>query len=310
MNFKSNMGFLKQVHQGKNNYWRWLLVLVVLLSPYLYGLYEYIFNYYEQLKAVDRLKNYKGNNNYLLLENLKYYFILLPLLFLAVKFIHKRNIKTLFTAYKNVRFKRVFFSFITFGLFIFLFKLIEYSVLPQKLIFQFDKERFFQLLAIVIFLVPIKIIFQETFFRGYLMQGIGLITNSKWMTIAFTTLIFGGVFSLAAASDSLRFNLLLFYLMTDIFLGIIVLMDEGNELTIGIEWMNNFFVYVIVTGEWMAFKTDSFFYNPASEPNYFFSLYLLVFLVHPLYLLFLSKVFGWKNWKEKLFGEIKKNEKY
>lgn len=303
------MGFLKQVYQGKNDYWRWLIVLVVILSPYFFDLFEYLFNYKEQLAVVNQLKEYKGNSNFLLANSLVGYVFLLVLLFLAIKFIHKIKIKTLFTANKHIDFKKILLGFFTFGIFITAVVLAEYFLTSQNLVFQYKREAFFQLLAIALFLIPIKVIFQETFFRGYLIQGIGLVSNSRWMSIAFTALIFGGIFSLRAETDTLDFNLLFFYLISDIFLGIIVLMDEGNELTIGIQWMSNFIPYVIITSEWMVFKTDALFYDPSKEPNYLFSLYVIIFLVYPLYLLFLARIYGWKNWLEKLFGKIRDSKK-
>lgn len=298
------MNYIQQAYKGKNSWWRWFVVLLVLLSPYLFGLYEYFFEYDKQLKGIESLKNYSGNTSDLILKPLTPYLFYLPLLFLGVKFIHKRSMLSVINSVKNIRFQRVFFAFVSLGVLLILLFVLEYYLYPERFVYQFKQKEFLTLLAIVFFLSPIKVAFQEIFFRGYLMQGLARLLGSKWLAILFVAILFGVFFSLHAQSDYLEFNLLFFYIMTDVFLGVIVLMDEGVELAIGMNWVNNILAFTLVSYEWMILKTDSLFVDLSSVPNYIFQLYIPVFLLYPLYIFILSKTYGWKQWKEKLFTKV------
>mgnify|MGYP006237458257 CR=1 FL=1 len=46
--------------------------------------------------------------------------------------------------------------------------------------------------------------------------------------------------------------------------------------------------------------------NSGVEPSVSIEMFLPVFVLYPLMLVLFSKKYGWKNWKEKLFGRIEK----
>jgi membrane protease YdiL (CAAX protease family) len=97
--------------------------------------------------------------------------------------------------------------------------------------------------------------------------------------------------------------LLIYYVGTGLFLGVITLMDEGLELALGFHAANNLVGALLVTSDWSAFQTDSIF-KDRSSPSAGFDVLLPVFIVFPLILFIFSKKYNWSNWKEKLAGTI------
>jgi len=94
--------------------------------------------------------------------------------------------------------------------------------------------------------------------------------------------------------------LLVFYISTGIFFGILTQMDDGLELGMGYHAVNNIFASIILTNNWQAFQTDALFVD-YSAPSFGPELYLTLLVLQPLLLILFAKIYKWKNWKEKLF---------
>ncbi|MNX52222.1 hypothetical protein D3C86_828990 [compost metagenome] len=97
--------------------------------------------------------------------------------------------------------------------------------------------------------------------------------------------------------------ILIYYIGTGLFLGIITLMDEGMELALGFHAANNLVSALLVTSDWSAFQTHSFF-KDVSDPSASFDVLLPVFIIFPILLKIYSSKYNWNNWKEKLTGKI------
>jgi hypothetical protein len=80
-------------------------------------------------------------------------------------------------------------------------------------------------------------------------------------------------------------------------------MDEGMELSLGFHAANNLIGALLITSDWSVFQTHSIF-KDMSEPSAGFDVILPIVVVYPILLLIFSKKYGWKNWKEKLMGNI------
>jgi membrane protease YdiL (CAAX protease family) len=253
---------------------------------------------------------------------------------------------------------------------------VDYFSNPEHYQDNFNLQPFLILCVIAVILVPLQTSFEEYFFRGYLMQGIGVWSENKrfpfvfcYLVIAITSYIlltkyFGlgillkllliiikiGIFFflnsdfflntfieskwynvfyklLNRASTPLLFTsasfgllhianpeieklgyiLLVYYIGTGLFLGIITLMDDGLELALGFHLANNLFTALLVTADWTAFQTHSIF-KDISEPTEagFIDVFLPVFFIFPFVLFVFAKKYKWTNWKEKLFGKVEK----
>jgi membrane protease YdiL (CAAX protease family) len=162
-------------------------------------------------------------------------------------------------------------------------------------------ETFLPLLLISLFLVPLQTTCEEVLFRGYLFQGFGSIFKKGWFAVLITGLLFGLMHGANPEVEKLGYGILVYYIGTGLFLGILTLMDDGIELSMGYHAVNNVFATLIITNEWQAFQTDALFMDH-SKPTFGWDSLLTIFLIQPLLLLLFSKLYAWKNWKGKLLG--------
>ena len=97
--------------------------------------------------------------------------------------------------------------------------------------------------------------------------------------------------------------LLLYYVGTGFFLGIITLMDDGMELSLGFHAANNLIGCLLVTQDYSALQTPSIL-KDISEPSAGYDILLPVLIIFPILLFIFAKKYKWTNWKEKLTGKI------
>jgi membrane protease YdiL (CAAX protease family) len=74
------------------------------------------------------------------------------------------------------------------------------------------------------------------------MQGIGGMVNNKWVPLIITSLSFGLLHYWNPEVMKLGPVLLIHYVLTGLFFGIITLMDKGMELAIGFHAGNNMLI--------------------------------------------------------------------
>ena len=137
------------------------------------------------------------------------------------------------------------------------------------------------------------------------MQGIGIAVKNRWFPLIVTSLVFGLLHIANPEVEKLGYGILVYYIGTGFFLGIITLMDEGLELALGFHAANNLITALLVTANWTAFQTDSILID-VSTPALGADVYLPVFVIFPILIFIFSKKYGWTNWKEKLTGKIEK----
>ena len=118
-----------------------------------------------------------------------------------------------------------------------------------------------------------------------------------------TSLIFGLLHIANPEVEKMGYIILIYYIGTGFFLGILTLMDEGMELALGFHAANNLTAALLITSDWTVFQTHSIL-KDNSEPSAGFDVLLPVLIVFPILLFIFSKKYRWKNWKEKLTGNI------
>lgn len=224
-------------------------------------------------------------------------------LFFWVKFVHQQSLTSLTTSRKKIDWKRVFFSFFLWGIFLAGTVSFSYYSNPQNYVYNFKLVPFLIFFFLAIILIPLQTSFEEYFFRGYLMQGLGLATKSRWFPFVFTSVTFGLMHIANPEVGKMGYIILIYYIGTGFFLGILTLMDEGLELALGFHAANNLIGALLLTSDWSAFQTHSVFKDVA-EPSAGFDVILPVFIIFPILLFIFSKKYGWKNWQHKLFRKI------
>lgn len=220
-----------------------------------------------------------------------------------VKLVHPQSITSLTTSRKKVDWKRILFAFLVWGGITIVITGADILLSPEDYVFNFQPMPFFSLVAIGLLLIPFQTSFEEYLFRGHMMQGIGLMAGNRWMPLLVTSLLFGLMHLGNPEVEKLGSGILIFYIGTGLFLGIITLMDEGLELALGFHAANNLITALLVTADWTAFQTNSLF-KDVSAPELGWDVLIPVFVIYPALLYFFGKKYGWTNWKERLTGKV------
>ncbi|ARV06319.1 abortive phage infection protein [Polaribacter sp. SA4-10] len=308
------MNFIQQAFKGKNEWYHWVITLLLIffgwqvlgVLPLMTVAFMHSVDMGEFTKAsADSFMTLGINSNLFLFLMVLMFFLGLIFLFIGVKYVHKRAITSLVTSRKTIDWKRFWFGFITWGVLAFVMIVLGILLSPEDFIWNFKPVPFFTLVAISLLFLPFQTSFEELLFRGYFMQGLGTLAKNRWFPLIFTSVVFGLLHGANPEVEKLGYISMVFYIGTGLFYGITTLMDEGTELALGLHAINNIVAAFFVTTNWTVFQTDALFID-TSEPSVGWEMFFPVLVLYPLMLLFFSKKYGWKNWKEKLIGKIEK----
>jgi len=302
------MDFIAQAFKGKTNFYNYFFGVILAFIFQALGFIPLgIVKIYIDLdKHVSIAVNPGINNNmFFLLVVIIPSAMALWGLYLWITKIHKLPFLKVLTSRQRFDIKRVMYAFLILFITIIAFLIIDLVFNSSNYILNFKPLPFFFLLFISFILLPLQTSSEEVLFRGYLMQGFGVLTRSRLLALIFTSTIFGLLHFANPEVDKLGYILLLSYIGTGFFFGIVALMDEGIELTIGLHAANNIAVALFVTTNWSAFQTDALFVNIA-EPQIDWTYYVSLLVVYPIIILIFSKKYRWTGWKQKLMGNVKK----
>ncbi|TYB76397.1 CPBP family intramembrane glutamic endopeptidase [Bizionia myxarmorum] len=305
--------YISQAFKGLHEWWRYIIGTLAIVIAVVVG--QIPFTAAVFIKAVSNGDSIIGMNETdllsLLESNLNLFLMLLSFaagllgVFLVVKYLHEQSITSLTTARARIDWKRFWFAFILWGLVSTSFIFLDYYSSPENYVLNFKPVPFVILCFIAIVLIPIQTSFEEYLFRGYLMQGLGVITKTKWIPLLTTSLVFGLLHIANPEVKQLGYVVMVYYIGTGLFLGIITLMDDGLELALGFHAANNLFTALLVTADWTAFQTHSVLKDTSlPEAAGFMDVFMPVFIVFPILLFIFSKKYKWNNWQHRLLGTV------
>jgi len=225
-------------------------------------------------------------------------------IYFSVKKIHHIAFKMVLTARKKLDWQRFYYGFLLWFIISLLTLALDFGINPEHYVLNFKLLPFLILVLVSFLFIPFQTSFEEVLFRGYLMQGFGVLTRYKVVALVVTSIIFGLLHGANPEVAKLGNILLIYYVATGFLFGIITLMDDGLELTLGIHAANNIVAAIFVTTNWTVFQTDALFID-ISKPQVNWMMFVPIIVIYPLLLLLLSKKYGWTNWKQKLMGKVK-----
>lgn len=229
--------------------------------------------------------------------------VTLPFIYMVVTRLHKQSFTSLVCSRDKVDFKRILFSFLLWGGISTLMISVDYIMSPEVYEWNFKPIPFLVLFFISIVMIPIQTSVEEFLFRGYLIQGFGVLFKNRWSPLLITSGLFGLLHIWNPEIDKLGINLIWYYIFTGFFLGIITLMDEGIELALGFHAANNLFTALLVTASWTAFQTESLLIDNA-EPSLGKELIITLAVIYPLLTFIFAKKYKWKNWMGQLTNKF------
>lgn len=308
--------FLEQGIKPENKFWKYLIGSVFIITASFIGQIPF--------SAAVLLKNFQDKQGFptdsdaalkIFEPNLTLFLVMISFVFafagiyFVVKYLHNQSLLSVTTSRPKTDWKRISFSFIIWSV----FSIISFSILyfqsPEKFVWNFKLIPFLILVVIGTLLIPIQTSTEEYVFRGYLMQGFANLARNKWFPLLMTSVIFGSMHIVNPEVEKMGYVIMVYYIGTGLFLGVITLMDEGMELALGFHAANNLIGALLVTSDWSVFQTHSIF-KDMSEPSAGVDVILPVVIVYPILLFVFTKKYKWTNWKEKLTGTIdeKSNE--
>ena len=306
--------FIEQGFKTENPFWKYLLgsLAVILVSsigqmPWMLAIYIKTVIQDKKVFPTEESVMMRALDSNLTLFLLTLSFAIgLGTLFLVIKHFHNQTILSVTTSRPKIDWKRILFSFSLWTIFTIIITIISYYSAPELFVFNFKFIPFLILFAIATIMIPIQTSCEEYIFRGYLMQGFANLSKNKWFPLLTTSIIFGSMHLMNPEVTKMGYSIMIYYIGTGLFLGILTLMDEGLELSLGFHAANNLIGALLVTADWTVFQTNSILIDK-SEPEIFSGILLPVFIIYPILLIIFSKKYNWNNWTEKLTGEIQRN---
>jgi len=248
-----------------------------------------------------------GYNNAFLLANLLGFVGGFGFLWLVTKYIHgKSPVYDTITTRRPFDWSRYFYAA---GLWLLLTALMEvvfYLMNPGNYEFIFTLKPFLILLVIALIFLPIQTALEEWLMRGYVMQGVSLISKYRIIPLivstAFFALLHGANPEIAEYGVGIMMS---YYVGVGLFLGILTLMDDGLELAMGIHFTNNLYGAVAVTFPSSALSTDAIFQMKSMNAEAATAGWLVMAIIT---FFILNSKYKFMNWK-KVFGKVDLIEK-
>lgn len=306
------MNFLQTGYKGKNDGWMYVVMFVIVFITSIIGQLPITVVALAQVDGDIEKWQESGQNNFadIGIDSNLYLFLMLLTFIVAfvffvitLKFMHKKKLRWVVTSRDKIDWKRVGFGALVWGIIVVASMSIDLVLSPENYVWNFKPEKFFTLCLVALICIPIQTTLEEVLFRGYYFQGLAIWLKNKYIPLIIMSCVFGLLHGLNPEVAKLGYTLLIFYIASGFFFGIVTLLDDGAEIAIGMHAVNNIIAALFITANWTVFQTDAL-YVDTSEPTISFEMFLPVFVLYPLTIFILSKKYGWKNWKDKIFGEL------
>lgn len=242
--------YLALVREGRNDWWRYVLSVVFILIFYVV-LSSAPFELIRDAQSVDRLSVFIALNAGALIG--------FAGLVVAMAAIHRRRLMSLVTPYAKFDWRRAGEGFAVWFAFAALASAIESALFPGRYRFTFNPETFFLFAAIALCLTPLQAASEELLFRGYVMQGVGLVVKRPIVIAVISSVIFTLPHLSNPEVASHAVLVPASYFVMGLTLAAVTLKDGRLEAAIGLHAANNLFTGLIANYEASALTTDAIF---------------------------------------------------
>jgi hypothetical protein len=290
--------YLDAVYQGKNNWWRYLLSLGLTLFLWLiigsipialFASYLMVDGNSESSLTATGFSGVDPLTAFLITISSFVFFLIA--IYISIRYIHARPFRSLTTPDPIVNWRRLFSGFVFWFAIAGLTSIFEAILYPGRYLFTFNPGQFLVFILFAVLFIPIQTSCEELFFRGYLMQGLGL----RIRNIIVLPIISGVIFAVMhfgnpeMAVTSEFWLLAASYFLIGVFAGFITLLDGGLELALGLHAANNIYTALVANYTVSALPSPSIFTINELDPFYglvsliigLIVFYLLVFQIFP-----------------------------
>lgn len=254
--------YLDLVYQGRNDWWRYGLGAFTIAFFWLgLGYLPYSYLAGEDAAQSQPLVDFLAVNFSI--------FMMLAGLAVALMWIHGRPLRSLVTPDARVSWRRAGRGAAVWAVLAAITALVEHALYPDRYYLSFDPQRFFQFAVLVLVLTPIQSATEEFVFRGYVMQGLALITRRPWLIAVASSLLFAAPHLLNPEVE--RHGTLIMaanYFAIGLLLATVTLRDGRLELAIGLHAANNVFLALAANYDGSVFVTESIYTARELDPWY------------------------------------------
>lgn len=242
--------FLAAAKEGKNNWWRYLIGILLTLSFYIIlgSIAVAVFAFIELKIPVDgsmsaetmtakmtSLMQTPSIGGYLSV-NIPFPITLVGL-FVTIVAIHQRKFPSLIRSNSAIQWRRMLLGALVWNLILWVFTGIGYLINPSNFVWSYS-NLWWVMLPIALVFTPIQTSCEELFFRGYLMQGMALLMHNRIALIIINGILF--MVPHLGNPEMQRGGLMaLSYFAMGAGLAAITILDNGLELAMGIHAANN-----------------------------------------------------------------------
>lgn len=267
--------YLEVARTGKNDWWRYVISFPAILATWLivgsvpvFFLIAYV--QLDENPATDvTALGFSGIP--LLVEFLVTMSSFIPFILatlLAVRFIHARSVQTLITGEPRVRWERIFVGAGIWFAIAALIATVESLLYPGRYVLTFQPGELVVFVIFALILIPIQTSAEEVFFRGYLLQWIGLRLKNKWVLSVLNGLLF---FLPHTANPEMAVDSTLVglgYFVFGFVFTLVTVQDNGMELALGVHAANNLFIALFANYTITALPSPSLFTIQELDPVY------------------------------------------
>jgi len=180
-------------------------------------------------------------------------------IFLAIRFIHQRPFRTLITPAPAIAWGRFFQGFAVWFILSGLMSLVEALLYPGRYAWTLDLRRTIPFVFLALVLVPIQTSAEELFFRGYILQGVGLRLRNIWVLSAISGFLFMTPHFLNPEA-AVNYGLMgFYYFFIGAVMAYVTLRDGRLELALGLHTANNLFSALFANYTVTVMPTPSLF---------------------------------------------------
>jgi len=225
----------------------------------------------------------------------------LAALILCIKHLHKKKILSVLTGRKSFDWRRFFFAVFVWGCIMAVFTFGHSLLDPENYQLNYQPQLFWPMVAIAVLFLPFQTSFEEILFRGYLMQAFGIATRTRWIPLIITSVIFGAMHVTNPEVKEFGIGIALpQYIYFGFIFGLLVILDDGLELCLGVHAINNIFLSIFVTHKSSTLQTPAIFNVQEITPTIDF---LELILGGVIFLFIVSYKYNFQNWR-KVFDRI------
>jgi membrane protease YdiL (CAAX protease family) len=297
------MNHLECAVKGKNQAWRYILMVasVFVVSNFIGGIpliIVYAIKATGNPEVLNKLASNPSDMSALGIDpNLSLVLMLIPFLaglgtfLLLIKPLNSRTFTETINGTGKIRWNRFFISGIIWAILSFIYLIAYLKIDPANFFINNNSYTLIILSLVAMVLIPFQAGFEEVLFRGYLMQCFTLLVSKRWFPLVMTSVLFGLLHSFNPEVKDFGFlTMMPQYILFGLVFGIITILDDGIEASLGAHAANNIFLSILITNKSSALQTDALYVQQNIYPWLEFAALAVISLI---FVLILKKVFRW-----------------